>query len=67
VRVTRASDRTLELCIEDNGHGNVVPASGGFGLVGMRERVEALGGALSVEGRPGVGTRLHATIPLPLH
>jgi len=67
VRVTRASDRTLELCIEDNGHGNVIPASGGFGVVGMRERVEALGGALSVDGRPGVGTRLHATIPLSLH
>jgi signal transduction histidine kinase len=38
--------------------------SGGYGLVGMRERVEALGGALSAGPRDGAGWTVHATVPL---
>jgi signal transduction histidine kinase len=31
----------------------------------MRDRIEAVGGQLSVESRPGHGTRVTGTIPLP--
>lgn len=37
---------------------------GGFGLVGMRERVEAAGGVLSVESSPGEGTAIAAQLPV---
>lgn len=56
----------LRLSIRDNGRGNVseaVPGSG-FGLIGMRERVQALGGSFSITGKPGNGTELCAVIPL---
>ncbi len=36
---------------------------GGFGLRGMRERLELVGGTLTVESAPGAGTRLIATVP----
>jgi signal transduction histidine kinase len=36
---------------------------GGFGLVGMRERVSLVGGALEIESRPGEGTTVRARIP----
>ncbi len=39
---------------ESNGH---------FGLVGMRERAEAVGGTLELRGAPGTGTTVIATIP----
>jgi signal transduction histidine kinase len=36
----------------------------GLGLVGMQERLVALGGTLGVSSRPGHGTELHARLPL---
>jgi signal transduction histidine kinase len=51
------------LVIGDDGEGFVVPATlnelaarGHFGLVGLRERVELIGGALTIESAPGAGT-----------
>ncbi len=41
------------------------PRSGGYGLVGMRERVEALGGTLSVGPGADVGWAVTATLPAP--
>jgi signal transduction histidine kinase len=38
--------------------------SGGFGLRGMRERVERVGGTLSVESAPGEGTTLAVELPV---
>jgi signal transduction histidine kinase len=39
-------------------------ASDRLGLVGIRERVESLGGAFHIESAPGAGTRLIADLPL---
>jgi signal transduction histidine kinase len=52
------------LCIEvrDNGTGGADP--NGHGLVGMKDRVTALGGSLEVESPAGRGTLLSATLPL---
>jgi signal transduction histidine kinase len=54
---------TLYLAVRDDGIGGADPA-GGSGLVGLRDRVEALGGALSVRSRPGEGTSLDIELPL---
>jgi signal transduction histidine kinase len=58
-------DNTLRLSIEDDGRGLPSPlVAGGLGLIGMRERAQALGGTLTVEGPPGLGTRLMVVLPL---
>jgi len=62
------SDGMLNLQIEDSGTGitaEQATAPNSFGLIGLRERVEALGGNLSISGEPGFGTILLAHIPLP--
>ncbi|MDH2425980.1 histidine kinase [Sphaerisporangium sp. TRM90804] len=38
---------------------------GGYGLMGMRERLEALGGTLRAGPRPGAGWSVFATLPVP--
>lgn len=53
----------LTVAVADDGIGGADPA-GGTGLRGLTDRVEALGGRLSVESQPGRGTRLVAEIPL---
>jgi signal transduction histidine kinase len=58
-----ANDGRLRVAIEDDGLGGADPARG-TGLRGLADRVEALGGALHVDSRPGRGTRLAAEIPL---
>ncbi len=40
---------------------------GGYGLVGMRERVEALGGKLRAGPLPGAGWAVQASLPVPAH
>jgi PAS domain S-box-containing protein len=37
---------------------------GGFGLFGIRERLELLGGRLEIESQPGQGSRFTVTVPL---
>ncbi len=56
---------TLAVC--DDGTGiptGLLPMNGHYGLVGMRERVEGLGGALQVTQPSGGGTCVDARIPL---
>ena len=63
VRVTVGDDGArLTLEIADDGIGGAT-ASGGSGLRGLADRVEALGGTLTVSSPPGRGTRLRADIP----
>ncbi len=52
----------VRVSVEDDGPGGAVLAPGG-GLVGLRDRVESLGGRLSLH-RGGSGTRLVADLPL---
>jgi signal transduction histidine kinase len=61
--------RRLCLRVEDDGRGfeqqDAFSTIGGhFGLLGMRERAERLGGALSLQSRPGDGTQVEVTVPL---
>jgi signal transduction histidine kinase len=56
---------TLLICVEDDGGGDAahVAQSTGFGLTGMRERIAAVGGSLSIA-RATRGLSVAATIPL---
>jgi signal transduction histidine kinase len=58
-----ADEGDLRLSITDDGVGGADPAAGS-GLIGLRDRVEALGGELRVSSPQGHGTSLHATIPI---
>ncbi len=60
-------DEALRLCIGDDGRGfdeRVCRRGQSFGLVGMRERVLALGGRLEIDSQPGEGCLLCAWVPL---
>jgi signal transduction histidine kinase/ligand-binding sensor domain-containing protein len=61
--------RQLRLRIKDNGRGfdqrDVFSSRGGhFGVIGMRERAERLGGKLQLTSNPGEGTEVEVTVPL---
>ena len=56
-------DEAIRLSVRDNGSGGADIRSGS-GLLGLRDRVEALGGTLNVESPPGGGTTVVATLPL---
>ena len=60
-----ASDGTVRLSIRDNGVGGADPARGS-GLVGLADRVEALGGTIEVRSAAGHGTQITAQLPLEL-
>ena len=76
IRHSRATELNLSLaqnqdacCVDlrDNGVGfdkSSVAGSGGFGLKGMRERIEKVGGHLAIETAPGKGTRISIEVPL---
>ncbi len=54
----------LVLGVKDNGKGMDLSATGsGLGLIGMRERAEALGGKFSMESEPGKGLSILVNIP----
>src|SRR4051812_29557453 len=63
VRV-REDDRFVDVLVADDGRGlEGATDGGGFGLVGMRERVELAGGELAVESAAPRGTAVRARIP----
>lgn len=55
-------DQQLLVEVADNGSGGADP--NGNGIEGLRQRVEALDGALAVNSPPGVGTAIAAAFPL---
>jgi signal transduction histidine kinase len=68
VRVELTCGPALQLRISDNGAGFDLAATSargapGFGLVSMRERAEAIGGAFAISSAPGEGTVVEVTLP----
>ncbi len=64
--VLRCRRQELLLLVEDDGRGfdPDVPQPGQYGLLGMRERAQLVGGRLEVAGRPGQGARIVLHLPL---
>jgi two-component system NarL family sensor kinase len=67
----RMENQSVTLIIEDNGKGFSVAndfaalvAEKHYGLAGMKERAEAVGGTLQVSSTPGKGTKLRVNIPV---
>jgi signal transduction histidine kinase len=55
----------LDVLVADDGRGfDPTREYSGFGLTGMRERVELAGGELRIESKPGAGARVMASLPL---
>jgi signal transduction histidine kinase len=60
----KQGDRTLKLAVRDDGVGGADPANGS-GLIGLRDRIEALGGKIAINSPRGQGTSVTAQLPLP--
>ncbi len=58
-----ANDRILRISVQDDGIGGA-DFGGGSGLLGLKDRVEALGGRISLESPPGAGTSVSAELPI---
>jgi signal transduction histidine kinase len=63
-------DGAVEMSVHDNGKGFTLPAlieelasSGHLGLIGMRERARLLGGTLTLQSQPQLGTKVVVTVP----
>jgi signal transduction histidine kinase len=69
VHITLGSlDQELNLLVEDDGKGFdplAVDHAAHFGLLGIAERVMALGGSVEIDSSPGAGARLSVSLPLP--
>lgn len=60
------SDLAIEVTVRDDGDGFDPDATtDGFGLLGMRERMQLVDGSLTIESASGAGTTLHASIAAP--
>ena len=59
--LTQMGKEGLEVIVKDNGKGFIAKHTSGFGLPGMRERVEGLGGNFSIQSERG--TEIKAWIP----
>ncbi|WP_051913536.1 sensor histidine kinase [Thermus caliditerrae] len=54
----------IHLVVEDDGQGFPPQVQPGLGILGMRERIELLGGRFQMESLQGLGTTVYARIPL---
>jgi len=59
-------DGRLWVCVRDDGVGGADPARGS-GLEGLKDRIEAVGGTMTLDSPSGGGTTLVAQLPLPEH
>ena len=61
--------KSVKMLVRDDGIGFNVkcppPSESGFGLLGMRERAEQLGGAMNLRSHPGRGTEIRIELPVP--
>ena len=77
-RHSRATEASIELryggdmlvlTVTDNGRGFVIEEAatraGHYGIGGMRERAEVIGGTLEILSSPGTGTRITLSVPIP--
>jgi signal transduction histidine kinase len=75
--IRHGAAQRIQVALHDRGHAALVIADDGagfdeattardtpygFGIMGMRERIEALGGSFRIDSRPGHGTRIEATL-----
>ncbi|MEA2401248.1 MAG: hypothetical protein QOK00_1651 [Thermoleophilaceae bacterium] len=62
--LVKESGDELSIEVRDDGRGfELGTRSDGFGLVGMRERVDLVGGEISIESKSGAGTLVSAKVP----
>ncbi len=62
---TRENQSTVELSVRDDGDGfDPTSSTAGFGLLGMRERVQLAHGTIQVGSSPGNGTTVTASFPV---
>jgi signal transduction histidine kinase len=59
-----ASDGTLRVCVRDDGAGGADPLQGS-GLVGLKDRIDALGGTFTLHSPAGAGTSVCCELPVP--
>jgi signal transduction histidine kinase len=65
--VVRRGEPRLRLTVSDTGHGfdpRAVPAEKHFGLQGMRDRVQMIGGHFRLRSRPGRGAMIAVEVPV---
>ena len=60
----------VNLTVSDDGRGfrtddSFETGGGHFGLIGIRERAERIGGELRLQSRPGLGTEVAVAVPIP--
>lgn len=61
--VLEPSSSSLDLTVRDDGVGGADPVKGS-GLTGLRDRVEAVGGTITIESSSGAGTTVSVRLPL---
>ena len=63
VEIDYTLSNQIYLSLKDNGSGSDDP-SGGFGLIGLRERIKLLGGDIQFQTAPQQGFSIHVTLPV---
>jgi signal transduction histidine kinase len=58
-----AGDDALQIVVRDDGRGGA-DLAGGTGLIGLKDRIEALDGRFTVHSPPGAGTTVTISLPL---
>ncbi len=65
ISVEETPDGQLAFCISDDGKGfDPTTVAMGAGLANMKDRIDSLGGTLTIDGRPGAGTAVSGRIPV---